>query len=127
MKKMTASQFRQASGSSFGQTNNGILDEKVLRIISDVQKNGDTALLRLTEELDGIRLRTLQVTEDEFQEAEASVSDSFHTALRTAGKNIETFHAGQMEQSWFMNPDLGVTLGQKVSPIERVGVYIPGG
>ncbi|GAA0431325.1 histidinol dehydrogenase [Lentibacillus halophilus] len=127
MKKMTASEFRQLPSISSGQNHNQNVDETVLPIISDVQKNGDDALFRLTEKLDGVSLSTLYVTEEEFQQAESSMSDSFQTALKTARQNLETFHAGQLEKSWFMNPHNGMTLGQKVTPIKRVGVYIPGG
>ncbi|RYG74285.1 histidinol dehydrogenase [Lentibacillus lipolyticus] len=127
LKKFTAKQFRQTYTTSSSQTQDSRLDETVLTIISDVRNNGDSALFRLTEELDGVRLSNLQVTEDEFQEAEMAISPQFKTALQTARENIEAFHAEQKEQSWFMNPGSGITLGQKVTPIERAGIYIPGG
>ncbi len=127
LKKVTAKQFRQTYTTASVQTQDSRLDETVLTIISDVRNNGDRALFRLTEELDGVSLSNLQVTGDEFREAEMAISRQFKTALETARKNIEAFHVEQKEQSWFMNPDSGITLGQKVTPIERVGIYIPGG
>ncbi|QKY71784.1 histidinol dehydrogenase [Lentibacillus sp. CBA3610] len=127
MKLTTASQFFQEKQNQPEQTNDSHLDTTVLDIISDVKKTGDDALQRLTEKFDGFKLDRITVSEKEFLEAEKVVSQEFKAALRTARENISAFHAGQKEQSWFMNQPGGITLGQKVTPIERVGVYIPGG
>ncbi|SFE15108.1 histidinol dehydrogenase [Lentibacillus persicus] len=127
MKLLTAEQFFQQKQNLTDQTNYRNVDSAVLDIIADVQKSGDNALVKLTEKFDGVLLDELAVSEEEFLEAEKSVSEEFKQAIRTAKENILTFHANQTEQSWFINQPGGITLGQKVTPMERVGVYIPGG
>ncbi|MBO1002349.1 histidinol dehydrogenase [Pseudogracilibacillus auburnensis] len=103
------------------------IDETVLAIIQEVRKNGDNALLNYAEKFDGVRLENLVVTEDEFEEAEKQVSEEFLKAIEVAQKNIKEFHAAQLEKSWFIHKADGVMLGQQVTPMDRVGVYIPGG
>lgn len=127
MELLTAEQFLQTKLNKTDQTGNSSLDASVLAIISDVKKAGDEALLRLTKEFDGVKLDQLTVSEEEFAEAEKVIGQEFKTALRTAKENISAFHSEQKEQSWFINRAGDVTLGQKVTPIERVGIYIPGG
>src|SRR5699024_6691466 len=127
MKLIKARDFLQNLQSQTEQTDNSQLDASVLDIISEVKKAGDKALLDLTEKFDGVRLGTMAVSEAEFLEAEKRVSDEFKRAIRKARENITAFHSNQKEQSWFMNQTGGLTLGQKVTPIERIGVYIPGG
>ncbi|ALX49198.1 histidinol dehydrogenase [Lentibacillus amyloliquefaciens] len=127
MKLLTTEQFFTEKQNQTDQTDYRNVDVSVLEIIADVQKSGDDALLRLTEKFDGVLLDQLTVSEEEFWEAEKSVSQEFKRAIRTAKENITAFHANQTEQSWFMNQTDGITLGQKVTAIERVGVYIPGG
>jgi len=127
MKLIKARDFLQNLQSQTEQTDNSQLDASVLDIISEVKKAGDKALLDLTEKFDGVRLGTMAVSEAEFLEAEKRVSDEFKRAIRKARENITAFHSNQKEQSWFMNQTGGITLGQKVTPIERIGVYIPGG
>lgn len=103
------------------------IDETVLAIIQEVRKNGDNALLNYAEKFDGVRLENLVVTEDEFEEAEKQVSEEFLKAIEVAKNNIKEFHAAQLEKSWFIHKTDGVMLGQQVTPMDRVGVYIPGG
>ncbi|SFB05096.1 histidinol dehydrogenase [Lentibacillus halodurans] len=126
MKRLTVQQFLQEKQNT-EQTDSRSLDESVLNIISGVKKEGDSALVHFTEKFDGIRLNQIAVSENEFLEAEKAVGSQFNAALQKARQNITAFHAGQKEQSWFINQMGGITLGQKVTPIERVGVYIPGG
>src|SRR5699024_7553540 len=99
----------------------------VLNIISRVRAEGDQALKNFTEQFDQVTIEELRVTDAEFEEAETLVSAQFKKALRTAKKNITSFHEKQKEQSWFSNDTEGVMLGQKVTPLARVGVYVPGG
>src|SRR5690625_1270915 len=80
-----------------------------------------------TEEFDGVSLESLRVTEEEFAEARSLVSFEFIEALQKAAERIRTFHENQVEKSWCTNEDEGVLLGQKVTPLDSVGVYVPGG
>jgi len=103
------------------------LDESVLEIIKQIRANGDQALISYTEQFDGVALENLLVTEAEFAEAKALVSNEFVEALKKATERIKSFHENQVEKSWFTNEDEGILLGQKVTPLESVGVYVPGG
>ncbi|WLV25111.1 histidinol dehydrogenase [Aciduricibacillus chroicocephali] len=103
------------------------LDESVLSIIAEVRKNGDKALFSYTEQFDKVKLQSLLVSEAEFAEARGLVSKEFLTAMEQAKENITSFHSEQKERSWFVNKENGVLLGQKVTPLERVGIYVPGG
>lgn len=103
------------------------LDQVVLDIIKQVKKYGDAALYDYTEKFDGVNLNNLIVSEAEFNEARNIVEPAFLDALRQAKANITAFHQGQIEQSWFMNQQDGIMVGQKVTPLERAGIYIPGG
>lgn len=101
----------------------------VKEIVGDIKKEGDAALLRYTEKLDGAKLTApeLRVTAEELQAAYARVEPSFVTAIREAAANIRAFHARQKRSSWMdLQPD-GTILGQIIRPLKRVGVYVPGG
>ncbi|MFC2947866.1 histidinol dehydrogenase [Virgibacillus sediminis] len=128
MKLITAEQFlnNNADQSSAADDEKKI-DQAVLEIIQEVRSSGDKALYDYTKKFDKVELDQLAVTEEEFLEAEKQVSDSFIQALRKAQQNISEFHQNQMEKSWFVNKEPGIMLGQKVTPLEKVGVYIPGG
>lgn len=101
-------------------------DEAVRRILADVRGRGDAAVLDWTERIDRVTLRGLQVTAGEIAAAHAAVAPEVVDALRLAAARIERFHRRQPSLSWIHNDDEG-TLGQLVRPIERVGIYIPGG
>lgn len=103
------------------------IDQIVLEIIDDVRKNGDQALFSYAEKFDHVLLDELVVSEKEFAEAEKKVSDEFIEAIHIAKKNISSFHERQLESSWITFKDDGVMLGQKVTPMDRVGIYVPGG
>lgn len=126
MKIYTAAEYdREKSNLTGGK--DADLDQRVLDIISRVQTEGDEALKSYTAQFDGVTIDVLRVSEAEFTEAETQVSSEFNKALQTARKNITSFHEKQKEQSWFSNETEGVMLGQKVTPLARVGVYVPGG
>lgn len=128
MKILTASEYRkELNDPKIAEERNEALDEAVLTIISDVRKNGDAALRAYTEKFDGVKLDELIVTEEEFREAREQVSPTFIKALEEAKENIASFHSEQKERSWFINKEKGIMLGQKVTPLERVGIYVPGG
>ncbi len=97
-------------------------------IIEDVVNNGDEALVRLTEKFDGVKLdkNALKVSESEIKDAYASVSDELISTIKKAADNIKKYHNKQVRQS-FITTENGITLGQRITPIEKVGVYVPGG
>lgn len=126
MEIFTREQYRREKSNVPG-VSHAELDDDVLNIISRVRAEGDQALKNFTEQFDQVTIEELRVTDAEFEEAETLVSAQFKKALRTAKKNITSFHEKQKEQSWFSNDTEGVMLGQKVTPLARVGVYVPGG
>jgi len=103
------------------------IDEAVLGIIQDVRRRGDDALREMTKKFDGAEIQELVVSPEEFEEARALIPQEVYTSLEKAKQRIESFHAEQKERSWFIQQQDGVLLGQMVTPIERVGIYIPGG
>lgn len=99
----------------------------VAEILADVQENGDAALLRYTEKFDGAKLDSLLVTQEEVDAAYASVSEEYRAVLRQAAENIAEYHRNQVRPGFVMTRENGVVLGQKITPIERVGLYVPNG
>ena len=99
----------------------------VADIIANVRSNGDKAVLEYNRKFDKAQLDTLLVSEEEIEEAFASVAPEFLRILETAAQNIRAFHSKQVRNSFVMTERPGVILGQKVTPIEKVGVYVPGG
>ncbi len=108
-----------------------VFDQGFLRdvdaIVYDVRENGDEALLRLTERYDGVRPEGLRVPEEALSDALAELDEDLLSVLRQAADNIRHFHEKQMRRSWFTDDGDGVILGQRVVPLERVGLYVPGG
>ena len=101
--------------------------ETVRAIIEDVAHNGDAALLAYGEKFDGAKLTCLQVSDQEIDEAMAAIPQALKTAMETARENIHAFHSAQKREGFCLkNPD-GTYMGQKITPIEKVGLYIPGG
>ena len=96
-------------------------------IIANVRQNGDKALLAYTEKFDKARLDTLAVTPEERAEALSKVDPEFLDVLRRAAANIRRFHERQVRNSFILNEENGVVVGQKVIPIDRAGLYVPGG
>src|SRR5699024_7148117 len=103
------------------------IDDVVRYILRTVEQQGDQALIDYTEQFDQVRLHTLEVSEEEWEEADALVSSSFIQAVQTAQANITAFQRGQLEKSWYMYRENEVMLGQQVTAMDRVGIYIPGG
>ena len=101
-------------------------EQAVTRILKDVRTNGDSALREWTQRLDQIDLKPAPVSKSAIQSALDSISPVQRDALEKAAARIETFHRHQPLTSWFTN-ELGGTLGQIIRPIQRVGLYVPGG
>lgn len=99
----------------------------VSQIIADVIQNGDEALFRYTKKFDKANLSRLDVTQEEIDEAFETVGDDYLTVLRQAAANIEEYHRHQVRPGFIMTRDNGVVLGQKVTPIAAVGLYVPNG
>ena len=99
----------------------------VSNIIDDVRQNGDTALLRYAKEFDKADLDALEVPQEQMDAALADMEPSLRTVLEEAAENIRAFHRRQVQNGFAVSDKPGVVLGQKVTPIEKVGVYIPGG
>jgi histidinol dehydrogenase len=104
-------------------------ESSVNAIISEVREKGDEAVFAFTEKFDGAKLTkdTVEVTEDEIKEAYALVDEKLLSVMRKAKENIRTYHEKQRQYSWFDSTEKGTILGQKVTPIGRAGVYVPGG
>jgi len=103
------------------------VSDTVRAIIDDVAKNGDAALKAYCERFDGAKLESLAVSEAEIDAAMAELPVALKRAMETAAENIRVFHSAQKREGFCLkNPD-GTYMGQKVTPIERVGLYIPGG
>ena len=99
----------------------------VTDIINNVKENGDSALLSYCEKFDKAKLSSLEVTQDEIDEAFASVSPRFIEILKSAAANIRKFHEKQVRNSFIINDEDGIVIGQKIIPVDKAGLYVPGG
>ncbi len=96
-------------------------------IIENVKANGDKAVFEYTAKFDKAKLSTLEVSAEEIEEAVASVEPEFLRILKTAAENIRKFHSKQVRNSFIISEDKGIVTGQKITPVERAGLYVPGG
>ena len=103
------------------------VEKVVAEIIANVRKNGDSALYEYCEKFDGAKLESLLVTPGEIAEARASVEPEFIRILERAAANIRAFHEKQLRSSFIINNEAGIVMGQKVVPVDRAGMYVPGG
>ncbi|WP_028330628.1 histidinol dehydrogenase [Brachyspira alvinipulli] len=103
------------------------VNEKVKDILEDVKQNGDNALKKYAKMFDNAEIDNLEVTEKEIEEAYNRVDEKFKETLKLAYNNIEKFHKKQLRNSYITNEEDGIVMGQIINPIEKVGVYIPGG
>ncbi|WP_426579159.1 histidinol dehydrogenase [Bacillus altitudinis] len=99
----------------------------VQRIIEEVRKNGDEAVRSFTKQFDGVSIEQPLVTEDEKTKAYERLDPEMIQIIQTAIRNIRTYHERQLTSSWFYHQKDGSMLGQKVTPLDAVGVYVPGG
>ena len=114
---------------SRNRTDYGAYEASVREIVEQVRTNGDEALFGNTEKFDHVKLTpdTVRVSDAEIGEAYSEVSQELLRVIRKALENIRAFHEKQKRNSWFDTREDGVLLGQKVLPLRRVGVYVPGG
>jgi histidinol dehydrogenase len=96
------------------------------RIVEDVREKGDEALLAYTERFDGVRPERIRVPTEEIESSQASLPPELEESFLAAFENVRAFHEREMDRSWEMSRD-GATVGQRVRPLRRVGVYVPGG
>ncbi|MET0642895.1 MAG: histidinol dehydrogenase, partial [Candidatus Binatia bacterium] len=107
----------------------GKVEKKVAEILRAVQKTGDRALARYTRLFDRVHLTrsTMEVKPKEIERAMAKVPAEDLRTLRLAARRIAAFHRRQLQKSWQYRDPIGMLLGQRITPLERVGVYVPGG
>lgn len=110
-------------------TRNRRIEEKVRRILDDVKIGGDEAVLRYTRKFDRVKLapRELRVAESEVNGAYQNISPDFVSHLKVALENVSKYYRKQTHRSWKMNGDDGAVLGERVRPLESVGIYVPAG
>ena len=103
------------------------VSDKVAAILADVRERGDAALLEYTARFDGAQLDCLRVSDEEIRKALQAVPKRFITILKRSARNIRAFHVKQLNRGFEIRKKNGIVLGQKVTPIEKVGLYVPGG
>ena len=103
------------------------VEEIVRGIIADVAQNGDQALIAYAKKFDRAKLDSLEVTTEELDDALLSMPTELLDAMQTAAENIRAFHSMQLREGFRLERPNGVYMGQKITPIEKVGLYIPGG
>lgn len=103
------------------------VEDIVADIIKNVRENGDKALFEYTEKFDKAKLSSLLVTKQEIDEAFSLVDEKFIEILKKAAKNITKFHQKQVRNSFIINDENGIVTGQKITPVDKAGLYVPGG
>jgi len=105
------------------------VEEKVSEILRAVKERGDQAVFEYTLELDGVKMsaRDLEASAEEMEKALSGLDGELREAIERSAANIRAFHERQRENSWFMTREDGIILGQKVTPLGRVGIYVPSG
>ena len=103
------------------------IEEKVDQILRAVRENGDAALMAYTEKFDGVKLSSVLVSDEEIEAAFANCDERFLQTLHKAKENIQSFHEKQKRASFTVCEEDGKVLGQRIIPLRRVGIYVPGG
>lgn len=103
------------------------VNETVENILKDVKKRGDKALFEYTKKLDKVDLKTLEVSEEEIQKAFDTIDKELLEVIKYSHDNIKLFHEKQVRNNFIVKKENGVSLGQIINPIEKVGLYVPGG
>ena len=99
----------------------------VTNIVNDVKNDGDEKIRQYTEKFDGVYLKDFLISQEELKESVKRIDKDLIHSLKKASSNIRKFHQAQLPHDWSMEVDNGITAGQIVRPLERVGCYIPGG
>ena len=123
-KKNVLNELIKRSPNHYGQYEAIVAD-----IVENIKENGDKALFEYTKKFDKFELNTenIRVTEAEIEEAYASISAEYIEVMKEAFENIKAYHEKQVRNSWFSTKPDGSILGQRITPIAKVGVYVPGG
>lgn len=106
------------------------IDQIVADICTDVQKRGDAALIEYTNRFDGTNARSISdliLTQNDLKTAFERLPENVQTALKTAAARVESYHRRQKMESWSYTDEDGTLLGQQITPLDRVGIYVPGG
>ena len=103
------------------------VEDIVAGIIETVKRDGDAALYNYTEQFDGAHLTSLAVSPEEIEEAKQSVEPRFLEVLERAAQNIRAFHQCQVRNGFILNDRPGIVMGQKIIPVDKAGLYVPGG
>ena len=103
------------------------VNETVENILKDVKKRGDKALFEYTKKFDKVNLKTLEVSEEEIQKAFDTIDKELLEVIKYSHDNIKLFHERQVRNNFIVKKENGVSLGQIINPIEKVGLYVPGG
>ncbi|QQK07827.1 histidinol dehydrogenase [Miniphocaeibacter halophilus] len=103
------------------------IENTVRDIINNIKRNGDVALKEYTYKFDRVELENIKVSKEEVEEAIDIVGEEFLNILKEASENIRIYHEEEVETTWFKDFGPGIKLGQKITPIKRVGLYVPGG
>ena len=103
------------------------VNETVESILKDVRARGDKALIEYTEKFDGVKLENLEVTEEEIKKAFDTIDKELLEVIQYSHDNIKKFHEKQVRNDFLIRQENGVVLGQVINPIEKVGLYVPGG
>ena len=134
MRQLTTqdSDFEQQLSSllAFETVNDTNLLKTVDDIIAQVRADGDKSVLALTQQFDqhpATSMVELELSQAELADAFAALDTNVKTALTTAASRVQSFHERQVQESWHYEDELGNRLGQKVTPLDRVGIYVPGG
>jgi histidinol dehydrogenase len=122
--KLDLSALKKRNPASYGK-----YEKTVAEIVKEVRTKGDSALISYTEEFDGLKLKPdgIKVTDQEIKDAIREVDPALIKVLKKSLQNIRDFHERQKRNSWFETEESGIILGQKVTPLNRAGVYVPGG
>ena len=122
--KLDLSALKKRNPASYGK-----YEKTVAEIVKEVRTKGDSALISYTEKFDGLKLKPdgIKVTEREIKDAIREVDPALIKVLKKSLQNIRDFHERQKRTSWFETEESGIILGQKVTPLNRAGVYVPGG
>ncbi|MDR2569522.1 MAG: histidinol dehydrogenase, partial [Oscillospiraceae bacterium] len=126
IKMITSNEF-DAERAIQKTTASASITSTVTTIIADIIKRGDSALREYTKKFDGCVIDNIELSRVKMEKAILDVDPEFIGVLERAAKNIEDFHRNQIQKGFEVPPKNGIIMGQKITPIERVGIYVPGG